>query len=189
MITGYPIYDSNNAEVITETVNATFMNSRVCDNQLNYPEQVEFATGGLVGDTTLLICGGQREGRDITDKCYTYDFKSSQNKWLNHTSMTTARVFSSSVVIQNDMLWITGGNYKYENTLATTELISLNRTKLSSPNLIEPIESHCMVSFGEMIFIIGGAKTPLLDSKGVTQVSMYLADDIVNGIIRPKECN
>ena len=163
---------SRQGEVLSEWKIHTMTSIRLCSGHFNYPLDVAFATGGLL-NSTAVICGGEDDDLMVTDKCYSYVFKTKHSRgWKNLVNMSEPRSFSSSIVI-DDMIWITGGYNKNHDTLTSTEQIFLNKTHQAGPDLQGPRESHCMASYENKIFIIGGSKTHLNAGTSLNQVQMY----------------
>ena len=113
-----------------------------CFDWVDYPIDIFRATGGLVGHIAV-ICGGRYVG-NRHDECY----KVTQNKAVLLGKMTTNRFGAASVVMNNDILWITGGhNGSY---LSSTDFLHLNGTvtegssggrcsKITNPTLGDPL--------------------------------------------------
>ena len=80
-----------------------------CSDWVDYPMDVWGATGGLVGSIPI-ICGGRT--------CYNI----TANKAVLLGKMTSMRQSAASVVINNKLLWVTGG---YQSS---TDFIHLNGT-------------------------------------------------------------
>ena len=76
----------------------------MCKDWPKFPIGVFGATGGLIGDT-VIICGGQKFGFASSDECYSL---TSQKATLA-THMSVARGFPTSIVINDNTLWVTGG--------------------------------------------------------------------------------
>ena len=89
--------------------------------------------------------------------------------------MTQPRLFASSVVLNQNTLWIVGGeNGPRDNRtyLDTTEFISINSNQeinqTKGPTIPFGISNHCMIHYNSSaIYLIGGQKTPTEMSKKV----------------------
>ena len=128
-----------------------------CDNLANFPIGLIHATGGLINQRPI-ICGGESDegfGVQISAKCYCY--KSEQKAWKECATMTTKRYLASSIVVNDSLLWITGGR-SYDDKyidLDSTEFISTNGdVKLGTP-LPNALSSHCMVNLNGSIMVVG----------------------------------
>ena len=78
-----------------------------CFNWADYPLALQGATGGLLGKTPV-ICGGKSlQGQDINE-CYSFNGETS--KFV--TKMSKSRGGGASIVLNETILWITGGNGK-----------------------------------------------------------------------------
>ena len=93
-----------------------------CADWLDYPIDVYAATGGLVGQVPV-ICGGNRGygfSNGYKDECY----KVTGNKAVFLGKMKTKRGYAASVVLNDTVLWVTGGWNGF--TLSSTELVYSN---------------------------------------------------------------
>ena len=116
-----------------------------CSNWIDYPIDVEGATGGLLG-THAVLCGG---GYPATDECY----KITSKETIKFGQMNTKRVSAASVTINSNTLWVTGG-YDGNNILSSTEFVYLNGAiqagnsgckllKMTHPQLDDPSVFIC----------------------------------------------
>ena len=107
------------------------------------------SAGGLLG-TTPVICGGINGGgiENYLNDCIFYGTS-------QVISMSTKRAYTSSVVLDNNKLWMLGG-YGY-NRLASTEFIT-TAGAVNGPTLPEAIDRPCVVKFPDngFIYLIGG---------------------------------
>ena len=76
-----------------------------CADWLDYPIDVYVATGGLVGQVPV-ICGGESSSFVYHDECY----KVTGNKAVFLGKMKTKRRYAASVVLNDSVLWVTGGS-------------------------------------------------------------------------------
>ncbi len=115
-----------------------------------YPEDVEGATGNLVGET-FLSCGGGQDNKATSDKCY------KQGSTTPFAALRTKRRYAASAVVEGK-LWVTGGEDANGDQLKLTEFVDPNcGTVQLGPNL--PVESsaHCVVIIDSTkAFLIGG---------------------------------
>ena len=107
----------------------------MCKNWPEFPIGLGGATGGLVGDT-VIICGGFNGTFSfvdewITDECYSLTSK----KATLVTHMSVGRLYTASIVLNDNTLWVTGGRFgricvdqKCNGTLASTENVTLTDT-------------------------------------------------------------
>ena len=83
-------------------VDLTVKGGSMC-NWPDFPNVVQFATGGLIGNT-VIICGGT-DAYTIFDECYSL---TSEEATLV-TQMSVGRYFAASIVLNESTLWVTGG--------------------------------------------------------------------------------
>ena len=110
------------------------------------------STGGLLGSTPL-ICGGNRNGI-TSDTCYTLD----KDEAKNVTKMLVKRAHSTSIIIDSNILWVTGGkDSETKIVYSSSEYVNIGFTN-PGPDLPRPLFMHAMVSVQETItMVIGGA--------------------------------
>ena len=124
----------------------------ICRNPKNkYPENVLGAFAAVTNVTTIVACGGSDESKSKFSSCYSYG---GDKKWDKLADMTTPRAGSSSVPIPGGV-WVTGG-HDGNNTLKTTEMIFLNKTRKVGSPLPAARYGHCLVNYGDKIFSTGG---------------------------------
>ena len=83
----------------------------MCNNWPDLPISVNGDTGGLIGNT-VIICGGH-DGSYV-DECYSL----TSEKATLVTHMSVGRQYAASVVINDNILWVTGG---YRGVLAAQQ--------------------------------------------------------------------
>ena len=107
------------------------------------------ATGGVIGDT-VIICGGYDGGNNV-DECYRL---TSEKKPQLFTHMLVERQYAASIVLNDNILWVTGGwSGAY---LASTEYVTSTGTILG-PNLPQPLTNHAMIAINKTCsMVIGG---------------------------------
>ena len=71
----------------------------MCNKWPNFPNGVSGVTGGLIGDT-VVICGGYN-----IDECYSL----TSEKATLVTHMSVGRLYTASIVLNDNTLWVTGG--------------------------------------------------------------------------------
>ena len=81
---------------------------------------MDHATGGLVQENKLLICGGSDKSSIVRQECYL----ATKDGIANVVNMTTARHASSSVVHNQDLL-VFGGQDSNNNGIHTIERVSI----------------------------------------------------------------
>jgi len=111
------------------------------------------SVGGLVTNLPL-ICGGETDdgfGNKIaSNECYP---KTSLGRVFD---MNENRRYAASVVLNNDTLWVTGGNNGNKD-LSSTEFISFGQPSSRGPELPFSVNSHCMVQYdSSKVYLIGG---------------------------------
>ena len=120
----------------------------MCNNWPDFPISVFGATGGLIGDT-LIICGGTVIGTGFND-CYTL---TSEEATL-FTHMSVGRWAAASIVINDNILWVTGGSNGVG--LASSEYVRMTGV-MSGPDLPMARYGHAMVSINRTFsMVIGG---------------------------------
>ena len=123
-----------------------------CFNWVDYPLELDGATGGLLGNTPL-ICGGESFSQNI-DECYSLNRETS--KFV--TKMSVKRRWAASIVLNETILWITGGaggdNW---NHFASSEYIRLAGSS-PGPDLPMALSGHAMIAINAThSMVIGGA--------------------------------
>ena len=108
--------------------------------------------GGLIQGQPI-ICGG------YVDNSTNYGFLQDCLVTTSHPNikinMLKKRTLASSVVLNQDTLWVIGGEDDSHH-LKSTEFIKLNQTSVEGPELPFTITSHCAVKYKEnKIFFIG----------------------------------
>ena len=105
------------------------------------------SAGGLIG-TTPVICGGYSSGR--LNECLLIG--TSQV----FVTMNYKRNGHSSVAINDDLIWITGG-WDESNRLDSSEFISSDGA-VNGPTLPKAVNGHCTVKFPDdgLVYLIGG---------------------------------
>ena len=115
----------------------------MCNNWPDFPFGVDHATGGLIGNT-VIICGA--------DKCYS--LTSEETTLVTH--MSVERLSAASIVINDNSLWVTGGQLYNGASLASTEYVTVTGTMLG-PDLPIVLKYHAMVAINSTCsMVIGG---------------------------------
>ena len=116
----------------------------MCNNWPDYLISVWNALGGLIGNT-VLICGGS----GYVDECYSL----TSEKATLVTHMSVGRSGATSLVLNANTLWVTGGyNVIF---LASTEYITMTGT-MPGPDLPMALENHAMVAINSTCTIVIG---------------------------------
>ena len=126
-----------------------------CNNWPEFPIGVRGATGGVIGDT-VIICGGHDGGSNNVDECYSLTSK----KATLVTHMSVERQYAASIVLNENILWVTGGySGAYLSStlgLASTEYVTVTGTMIG-PNLPQALINHAMVAINRTCsMVIGG---------------------------------
>ena len=109
----------------------SFRGNSKCYKWAEFPKNVEAAVGALIGDT-ILICGGGDQD-DSSDECY----KLNQQTATFVTNMTAKRKYASSIVVNQKILWVTGGwSSDLDSALASTEYIT---SKGNTPGRVDMV--------------------------------------------------
>ena len=148
--TGAPYENGKKSEVID-----LFNPNAKCQLMTDFPKQVTDATGGLIESSVPLICGGYsplEEGAKYIGnqkQCwYMID------EFAYAIDLIHDRHFSSSVILNNDVLWITGGNTPLSTN--SSEFVRLNRPSEIGPALPLNLNGHCMTKINDTHVIITG---------------------------------
>jgi hypothetical protein len=118
---------------------------------------VTSASGGLLNNNTVLICGGlwRTNPEKVLDDCFAIDGTAIEAAIKLHQ----ARFEAASVVLHGDTLWITGGRlYDYSST-SSTEFVQLTGTT-AGPDLPLELGKHCLVSLNDTTVILIGGYLP-----------------------------
>ena len=121
-----------------------------CDMLDDYPQKVMLSTGALLQNDKPLICGGWNDQLIKNDKCNIIGHE-------GQIQLQEKRAGASSIVIDEDTLWITGG-VNNDGHLKTTELVNLKTlSSIPGPDLPIELAGHCMVKLNERtVIVIGG---------------------------------
>ena len=135
----------------SELIDLSLNNDDQCFNWVDYPLDVSGATGGLLGNTPL-ICGVYvfSSSKKI-DECYSLNGETS--KFV--TKMSVKRWSAASTVLNETILWITGG-WGSNERLASSEYIRLSGSS-PGPCLPMALSSHAMIAINTThSMVIGG---------------------------------
>ena len=114
-------------------------------------------TGGLLGKIPI-ICGG-------THTYFSYTCLIYKEEWTVHLQLSTGREHAASLVLNETILWVTGGlsyglSY-YENpvfTSNTSDFIGIEAGLQPGPDLPLPFDYHSIIGINSTLsMIIGGA--------------------------------
>ena len=132
----------------SELIDLSLDDDDQCFNWVDYPLELHVATGGLLGNTPL-ICGGRLFGQYI-DECYSLDGETS--KFV--TKMSVKRSYAASIVLNETILWITGG--WTGQMYASSEYIRLSGSS-PGPDLPMTLRAHAMIAINTThSMVIGG---------------------------------
>ena len=155
----------------------TVKGGQKCNNWPDYPIGVFGATGGLIGNI-VIICGGL--GVSNSDECYSL----TSEKATLVTHMSVGREFAASIVLNDKILWVTGGSNG--GKLASTEYVTVTGTMLG-PDLPMALFHHAMVAINSSCsMVIGGYSN---DWSASTFFYDHNEDEWINGpsLIEGKE--
>lgn len=114
-----------------------------CSNvEMEFTEYLIGATGGLITNDSIIICGGETQSTGGQSDCY--NVKKNSTKKIG--TMSIERVGAASLVV-DDQLWITGGFDAQNNVYMSTELINSLGKSDSGPDLPRPSFGHCMARY------------------------------------------
>ena len=129
----------------SEIIDLSELGNYQCPDWVDYPIEVDGATGGLLG-TIPIICSGEYP---VTDECY----KITAKEAVLVVKMTTKRWGAASVTINSTSLWITGGSGGF----SSTEFIHLEDGTMPGPDLPIAVYGHAMINIrNDLTMIIGG---------------------------------
>ena len=115
-------------------------------------------TGCVTSEGKIILIGGETfdEFYQMRPKmkCWIYD--NIRSPFPERIKMLEKRVWSSSSLLYNGLIWIVGGSYY--NDLSSTELLDIHSgNSKRGINLPFTIRSHCTVEYNEhSVYIIGG---------------------------------
>ena len=133
----------------SEIIDLSKLGNYQCPDWVDYPIEVQGATGGLLG-TIPIICGGY----PATDECY----KITAKEVVLVVKMTTKRAGAASVTINSTSLWITGG-LNGNNVLSSSEFVQMEGT-MPGPELPIAVYYHAMINTrNDLTMVIGGKTT------------------------------
>ena len=105
-----------------------------------------------------MICGGFNNDifdiylYSLANECYSFTAK----KATLITYMSVERVDAASIVLNDNTLWVTGGENKDGYSIASTEHVKMSGS-MPGPDLPMALESHAMVSINSTVsMVIGG---------------------------------
>lgn len=148
--------NAGSAVLRSELIDLSEGDDSQCFDWKDYPGNVEEASGGLIGDT-VLICGGAPRLGDIHDQCYGL----SSRKSTFITNMSTERWSAGSIVLDEKILWISGGlsgGLAGSSTpLSSSDLVTLIGST-PGPELPMKLASHAKIAINDSYsMIIGGS--------------------------------
>ena len=128
-----------------------------CKNWPNFPKHVSGTTSGLLGNT-VMICGGFNDDvfdiylYSLANECYSF----TAQKATLITYMFVERIYAASIVLNDNTLWVTGGESKDGYPIASTEYVKMSGS-MPGPDLPMALESHAMASINSTVsMVIGG---------------------------------
>ena len=151
---GFPLETSSDLEVIDLETKET------CVDRGNFDLQYAFnGFGGLLNGHMVIYCGGFYNTQDHPNAdCFVSDLNNNEGWWPYQYLLTYPRVSAASVVINETILFISGGtiNGSLSNT---TEFVTLDGSTLG-PQMPIALENHCMVKLNDSMVAIIGGPTP-----------------------------
>lgn len=132
--TGSPADDSVTTEIIDLSTPY-----KSCKDWPDFPIQVYGASGSLINEQEMVICGGNTVG--VIDAKVTDCFKLGSEERKPIGELELSRYEGASLSIPNG-LWIMGGSSK--RLTNETEMIFLNGTSLPGPELPNHVWLHCV---------------------------------------------
>ncbi len=137
------------------------------DPEIDLDDILVGATGAVVNRAPI-ICGGYSQTEDaIIDKCY-----SPLDPSRPIVTLTKARQYAASILLDSETLWITGGGVpldyyvqEQEKTVVdSTEYVSLPANQAHpGPNLPQAATRHCLVKYSNsQVLLFGGNQIGVL---------------------------
>ena len=124
-------------------------------------EKRRYAVGGLLHNKPI-ICGGFFPRSGALQECKVL------GQPVKKFKMLETRMLASSVVLNQERLWITGGHLKL-----STELISVDQPPVKGPDFPFRIDCHSMIHVNsKTIYLIGGSKN------GITSNETWIIDSL-----------
>ena len=122
-----------------------------CKNWPNFPKHISRTTSGLLGNT-VMICGGFNNFYNLANnECYSF----TAQKTTLITYMSVKRMDAASIVLNDNTLWVTGGEGK-DGCIASTERVKMSGS-MPGPDLPMALASHAMASINSTVsMVIGG---------------------------------
>lgn len=124
-----------------------------CQRLTDLPMPLRYSVGALIGQQPVL-CSGFTYSEVNIDKCFKYE----NNQWDHFATLKTARHFAAGIVLDDEKLWMTGGEADGQ-ALQSTEFVTMTGEVTQGYDLLEPLLGHCMLKTFEneqRVFIIGG---------------------------------
>ena len=126
-----------------------FISESDCIKPPDFPEP-RYGLIAELFDGSPIICSGYSNGGDRND-CYRYD----QERWVSFpTALTFARRYATSIIINNDTMWLSGGDRK--TSQSSSETLHRGGTFHLTTPLSEPMEHHCSSRINDTHFFIAG---------------------------------
>ena len=140
--------NSDGTQTTSEIVDLTVKGGNMCNKWPKFPIGVSVVTGDLIGNAAI-ICGG-RNASSYINECYSL----TSEKATLVTQMSVGRLYTASIVFNDNTLWITGG---FNGTLlVSTEYVTVTGT-IFGPNLPMALAHHAMVAINSTCsMVIGG---------------------------------
>ena len=150
ILTGYPSDEAKKIEVV-DLQNP--LNS--CSLPEEFPMKLISAVGGLTKDGPLLCGGYNLDTNSESNACFTLH----NSKFVEtDVKLQTKRDWASAVVLPNGELWIQGGRRNKDNTLSTSETITLEGSK-NGMELEKSTSAHCSAMINATTAFVSGGKT------------------------------
>ena len=133
----------------SEIIDLSISGNYHCPYWIN-PIDTYGSTGGLLG-TTPIICGG------LAFECHTITKR--ESKPIATTTTTFKRIFAASVMINDEVLWVSGGEdytWLVWDLLSSSEFIQLDGIT-PGPDLTMGLKNHAMININDSrTMVIGG---------------------------------
>ena len=191
----YPNFDKTKVLVVTGNASKTLEHLEIIDlidstleNDVFVDKMTEWhGCHGCILQNQLLICGGFDRNNS-----YSKDCSIALPKYKKSFEMLKPRIYASSVEINQNSLWITGGiapwissNHPL-NVEKSTEIISLNSPPIEGKPLPFTIYYHSMVAVDQnTIYLIGGNLDGHDPTKDLPTKKTWIIDPTNNFDLKP----
>lgn len=162
----------------TEVIDLSKKGNNECENWGDFPWvtlSMLGQTGGLLGKIPI-ICGG-------SDNIFGYNCLIYKDKWTVHLKLSVRRENAASLVLNETILWVTGGNTYgtsfFENYLSssfasnTSDFIGIETGLKQGPDLPLPFKYHSMIGINSTLSMIIGGTHQYSQNSGYSPLTFW----------------